>query len=85
MPAPQYTNLQAVTKQSVTESFSKSKSCSLTFPFFSRDVELKSAEVVEAVFAHVNRSSMGNAFSYCLKELLMNASKANTKRIYFKS
>ncbi len=47
------------------------------------EMEEYMADVLKAFLAEVNQTHMVDSLSYCLKELINNAKKANTKRVYF--
>lgn len=47
------------------------------------ETELQIDEILEAYLKELGQSELQNHLSYCLKELAVNAKKANTKRVYF--
>ena len=47
------------------------------------EMELYIEEVLRVFLNELNQSQMFDYLSYCLKELINNAKKANTKRVYF--
>jgi putative nucleotidyltransferase with HDIG domain len=48
-----------------------------------REIELYIDRVITAFLRQVNRENFRNYIVYCVKELAVNAKKANTKRVYF--
>lgn len=48
-----------------------------------RDMEMYMQDVLESFLAECHQEHMTSALSYCLSELITNAKKANTKRVYF--
>ena len=47
------------------------------------EMELYIEEVLRVFLNELNQSQMFDYLSYCLEELINNAKKANTKRVYF--
>ena len=47
------------------------------------DTELYIEQVLESFLSEIGHNSIFNPISYCVKELAVNAKKANTKRVYF--
>ena len=48
------------------------------------EMECYMADVLKVFLTEVRQDHMVESLSYCLKELVNNAKKANTKRVYFK-
>jgi len=49
-----------------------------------RDTELYLEQVLDLFLAETGQEQLKDHLSYCLRELTVNAKKANTKRVYFK-
>jgi len=47
------------------------------------DTELYIEQVLESFLSEIGHNDIFNPISYCVKELAVNAKKANTKRVYF--
>lgn len=58
---------------------------SITTYTLPHDVEVYMTEVLTVFLTELNQKQMIEYLSYCLSELITNAKKANTKRIYFKT
>jgi len=51
-----------------------------TFP---KDIEVYIEQVIEVFLRHVNQLKLKDYIVYCVQELVVNAKKANTKRVFF--
>ncbi|MCL2265660.1 MAG: HDOD domain-containing protein [Treponema sp.] len=51
-----------------------------TFP---KDIEIYIEQVIDVFLKQVNQSKLKDYIVYCVQELVVNAKKANTKRVYF--
>jgi len=49
-----------------------------------KEIEMYIERVIESFLKHMNQSKLKDYLIYCVQELVVNAKKANTKRIYFK-
>jgi len=49
-----------------------------------KDIEIYIEKVIDSFLKHMNQSKLKEYLLYCVQELVVNAKKANTKRIYFK-
>jgi len=58
---------------------------SITTYTIPHDVEVYMSEVLTVFLVELNQKHMIEYLSFCLSELITNAKKANTKRIYFKT
>ncbi len=56
---------------------------SLTTSTLPNEVELKIVEILDAYLTEIGRDKLKDSLGYCLRELAVNAKKANTKRVYF--
>jgi len=52
-----------------------------TFP---KEIEIYIEQVIESFLRHMNQLKLKDYIVYCVQELVVNAKKANTKRVYFK-
>jgi len=52
-----------------------------TFP---KEIEIYVEQVVESFLKHMNQLKLKDYIVYCVQELVVNAKKANTKRVFFK-
>lgn len=57
---------------------------SITTYTFPHEAEVYISEVISAFFREINQENMSEYIIYSMNELITNAKKANTKRIYFK-
>ena len=48
------------------------------------DTEIYIEKVLQSFLSEIGHNNIFNPISYCVKELAVNAKKANTKRVYFK-
>ena len=81
----------APAKQKITVDISKIKTAinagiplSITTYTLPHEMEMYMTEVLSAFLTELDQSFMVEYLTYCLNELVTNAKKANTKRIYFK-
>ncbi len=58
---------------------------SLTTYTLSHEMEVYMNDILRVFLEELNQNHMTEYLSYCLSELITNAKKANTKRIYFKT
>ncbi|MEJ2663822.1 MAG: HDOD domain-containing protein [Spirochaetia bacterium] len=80
-----YTQLTSITEENVLASIQKHGGFSCTLPFANQESEQKLSSALLTIFNHIKKPELGNSLVYCLKEIVMNASKANSKRVYFKA
>lgn len=78
-----YTRKELITEENIKSSIAKNREFSFTIPYSNQEIEHLLTIVVGAIFEHLKRPKLGTTIVYVLKELVMNASKANTKRVYF--
>lgn len=48
-----------------------------------KEIEIYIEQVVDSFLKHMNQSKLKDYVVYCVQELVVNAKKANTKRVYF--
>lgn len=58
---------------------------SITTATLPHETELQTEEVLGLFLQEIGRSNLKDSLGYCLRELAVNAKKANTKRVYFLS
>jgi len=49
-----------------------------------KEIEIYIEQIIESFLRHMNQLKLKDYIVYCVQELVVNAKKANTKRIYFK-
>ncbi|MCG8568695.1 MAG: HDOD domain-containing protein, partial [Spirochaetes bacterium] len=80
----EYTSFSNFNYDNFLNKFKIDKSINLTFPYSSHEIENIFNHVAEMILIHLGKPNLIETIRYCLKEIVMNASKANTKRLYFK-
>lgn len=58
---------------------------SITTATLPHETELEMEETLGVFLEEIGRSSLKDSLAYCMRELAVNAKKANTKRVYFDS
>ncbi len=80
-----YTNLENFNFENAVKEFNNKKELTITLPFANNETEGFMSELLKKILGAVNMAKIADSLEYCLKEIVMNASKANSKRIYFQS
>jgi hypothetical protein len=75
--------LSEAQKQKITTSLTNSVPLTITTHKVSRETELRIEAILEFVLLEFGLGEITDKISYCLKEIVTNAKKANTKRVYF--
>ncbi|MGL1893108.1 MAG: HDOD domain-containing protein [Spirochaetaceae bacterium] len=70
-------------KVKIFSALTKSIPITITTHKVSRDTELRIEAILELILGEFGLSEVYDKISYCLKEIITNAKKANTKRVYF--
>lgn len=70
-------------KVKIHTALTKSIPITITTHKVSRDTELRIEAILELILVEFGLKEVNDKISYCLKELVTNAKKANTKRVYF--
>ncbi|QEN04495.1 HDOD domain-containing protein [Thiospirochaeta perfilievii] len=70
-------------KEKIFSALTKSIPITITTHKVSRDTELRIEAILELILSEFGLIEVHDKISYCLKEIITNAKKANTKRIYF--
>lgn len=73
----------AVNVEKIREAIEKGIPISITTYTLPHDMEVYMAEVLGAFLKELKQDHMIQHLEYCLNELVVNAKKANTKRVYF--
>ena len=79
-----YTDISILNSEHIKSKFKESREYSCILPFASRDSDLFLAMVLKSVLEVMNQADLFTHLEYAVNELCMNASKANSKRLYFK-
>ncbi|MFW5800580.1 MAG: HDOD domain-containing protein, partial [Spirochaeta sp.] len=58
---------------------------SITTATLPHETEVQLEEILELFLEEIGRANLKDSLAYCLRELAVNAKKANTKRVYFHS
>lgn len=80
-----YTNTNNIETANIQEQFRKTNFYTCTFPYINRDTDIYLSTILKTILKDVNQEDIYPQLEYTLNELSMNASKANSKRVYFKS
>lgn len=70
-------------KGKIYSALNKSIPITITTHKVSRDTELRIEAILEIILNEFGLKDVYDKISYCLKEIITNAKKANTKRVYF--
>lgn len=80
-----YTQKDEIDIQKIQTQFRDSNYYSCIFPFINRETDIYLSTILKAILGELNKDDIFPQLEYTLNELSMNASKANSKRLYFKS
>ena len=80
-----YTDINTVNIEDVKLHFQKEREYTCVLPFITRNSEIFLSHILRTVLEEVNQGTLHSHLEYALNELSMNASKANSKRLYFES
>ena len=81
---PKYTDLDLLEPIKIQKIFHSKKQFTSLFPYSNHQTEEYLYGTLEAVLKYLKKPNLFNSLQFCLKELAMNGSKANSKRLYFK-
>lgn len=70
-------------KEKIFSALTKSIPITITTHKVSRATELRIEAILELILGEFGLKEVNDKISYCLKEIVTNAKKANTKRVYF--
>ena len=78
-----YTTISQINQSQVIAQLEKNKKLSYVFPYSNRKTEEFLTSNLDILLVHLNKPGLSSSLQYCVREMVMNASKANSKRIYF--
>ncbi len=81
----EYTNFESLPEEKIREEFSSNGVFSCTVPYVNRETDSSLSRVLKAILSEINQDKLYSYLEYTQNELSMNASKANSKRLYFES
>ncbi len=79
-----YTIIDEVNFKDIKSTFQKNSEYSCIFPFVSRKSDIFLSQVLKTVLQEISQEDLFVHLEYAVNELSMNASKGNSKRLYFK-
>jgi len=80
-----YTSFDLKVNNGISDTIKDDGTFSCRIPYASRDTDLFLSVNLQAFLDEIGRGSFHSHLEYAVNELVMNASKANTKRLYFRS
>ena len=80
-----YTDNNAVKIDEIKRQFQEKNEYVCILPYITRETEIFLSSVLKAVLEEIKQENLHSHLEYALNELSMNASKANSKRLYFNS
>lgn len=80
-----YTDKNDIQIDKIQSHFKQFDTYSCVFPYINRETDIYLATILKAILLELNQEDIFPQIEYALNELSMNASKANSKRIYFKT
>lgn len=80
-----YTDISDISIRDIKEQFNKNNEYSCILPFSSKESDVFLSHVLRTILAELKQENLFVHLEYVLNELVMNASKANSKRLYFNS
>jgi putative nucleotidyltransferase with HDIG domain len=81
----EYTNINEISIDSIKSQFESSGEFSCTLPFASRETDVFLSRSLRSILELLKQDNMFIHLEYVINELALNASKANSKRLYFNS
>ncbi|OQY30875.1 MAG: hypothetical protein B6241_15165 [Spirochaetaceae bacterium 4572_59] len=81
----EYTEIQKLTEDSIRKEFRKNNLLICTVPYVNSDSDMIISRFLRVVLVELNQEKLFSYLEYAQNELCMNASKANSKRIYFQA
>ncbi|MBN2655957.1 MAG: HDOD domain-containing protein [Spirochaetales bacterium] len=78
-----YTEIHDVDIETLRRELEEKRELSCTFPYTSRETDLYCSRVLKNILEIINQEHLHSHLEYVVNELSTNASKANSKRIYF--
>ncbi|MBB6480698.1 HDOD domain-containing protein [Spirochaeta isovalerica] len=78
-----YSEIKDVDIEEIRKEIEEKKELSFIFPYTSRETDLFCSKVLKNILEIINQDHLHSHLEYVVNELSTNASKANSKRIYF--
>jgi putative nucleotidyltransferase with HDIG domain len=78
-----YTPLETINQENIVTSIKRNAGFSCTVPYSNQETEGLIARILVIIFDYLRKPELGSSLVYFIRELVMNASKANSKRVYF--
>ncbi|MBN2353254.1 MAG: HDOD domain-containing protein [Spirochaetales bacterium] len=78
-----YTPLETINQENIVTSIKRNAGFSCTVPYSNQETEGLIARILVVIFEYLRKPELGSSLVYFIRELVMNASKANSKRVYF--
>jgi putative nucleotidyltransferase with HDIG domain len=78
-----YTPLDTINQENIVASIKRNAGFSCTVPYSNQETEGLIANILQIIFNYLSKPELGSSLVYFIRELVMNASKANSKRVYF--
>ena len=78
-----YTPIQTLKIDDFLNMMRQNNEFSIFIPYTNRETQLFLSDILRAVFKLLKKPQLEDSLFYCLEELVMNGSRANSKRIYF--
>ncbi len=79
----EFTDILGVSEDTVREEFKKNRHFICTIPYVNRESDRGLSRILKAVLSEISQEKLHSYLEYAQNELCMNASKANSKRLYF--
>jgi putative nucleotidyltransferase with HDIG domain len=79
-----YTKLNEIKIDTIKSQFQNNNEFSCTIPFTSRETDIFLSHALRSILEELKQENMFIHLEYVINELTANASKANSKRLYFK-
>ncbi len=81
----EYTKISDISVRDIKDQFNSKKEFSCTIPFTSKETDVYLSHALRTILEELKQENMFIHLEYVLNELVVNASKANMKRLYFQS
>jgi putative nucleotidyltransferase with HDIG domain len=80
-----YTNIKNFDFTLSINELKSKKDLVIIIPYADNETLVFISNLLKMILRSVNKEEINDPMDYCVKEIVMNASKANSKRVYFKS
>lgn len=81
----EYTKIGDISVRDIKDQFNSKKEFSCTIPFTSKETDVYLSHALRTILEELKQENMFIHLEYVLNELVVNAAKANIKRLYFQS